>query len=211
MFGLAGIAAVAAMAFVGATSAMATSTVLCDEHVEAKCPAGHELASVHAVNTAGTVGILLNSTADVLCLNVLVQAASLGLAAPLQLHPSVFSITGCGTTSAHNNCTVTVENTAELPLPLFLLLRTALNVGTLSVDGGFTRVKCTIGGFIKIDCTYSGNELSFSAAGAGGTNGNGMLTASNSPASLVKGNGLCPETSSLDGLLEPLVATYILE
>jgi hypothetical protein len=209
MFGLAAIAAVAVMAFVGATSAMATSTVLCDEHVETKCPAGHELKSVHAVLTSGTVLTLLNTVANVLCLNVSVQAASLGLAAPLQLHPSSIVINGCGTTSAHTNCTVKVENTAELPLPLLLLLKNVLNGGILFVDGGFTHVKCTIAGFIKIDCTYSGNEVSFSAGGAGGTNGNGMFTTENAPVEPVV--GLCPVTSSLDGLLEPLVATYILE
>lgn len=76
----------------------------------------------------------------------------------------------------------------------------------LSALNGTTRVKCTIFGFIKIDCLYDGSGLEFEVEGGG----KGMLTAEESPASLKSGGGLCPETSSLDGLLEALEEIHII-
>ncbi|HEX6754134.1 MAG TPA: hypothetical protein VF093_11175, partial [Solirubrobacterales bacterium] len=129
MFGLAALAAVAAMAFVGATSASATTTQLCKVHdvsvppelteeqeeefleevagERLVCPEDEEVTSVHQVLAAGTVGELL-AVIDVLCLGFLVEATALGLGNPQQIHATSQTFTGCGTGSAHNNCTVTV-------------------------------------------------------------------------------------------------------
>jgi hypothetical protein len=215
MFGLAALAAVAAMAFVGASSASAT-TALCKVH-EVSCSEANQAVLIHAVLTSGTVGRLLNSTADILCLEVLVHATILPKANPLLIHILKFLAAKCGTDANHNNCTVE-SNASEALLWLVAILRTALNLGTATINEfeemqPTTRVKCTIFGFIKIDCTYDGTGLKFEIEGAGHTEkaGKGMLTANESPASLKEGSGLCPEEASLDGLLEPSENLYITE
>lgn len=204
MFGLAALAAVAAMAFVGASSASASNnTALCSAN-ENPCSEANQLKSLHMALTPSTVGKLLNSTANVLCLTVLANGTVLGLGtAPngQQIHVTEFNINGCGTDSGHNNCTVTATE-----LPLLDLLNEGGNVGVLSALSGKTNIKCTIFGFIKIDCTYDGSGLEFEVEG--GATG-GMLTAEKSPASLIAGGGLCPEESFLDGLLQALGAAYI--
>ncbi len=211
MFGLAGLVVVAAMAFVGATSASATTTQLCKVHKE-PCPAGSAVTSIHMVNV-GAVPVLLNSTADVLCLSVLAVGTPLELASPQIVDVTQFTFSNCGTNAAHNNCTVTA-----LELPKLSVLKTALNLGTLTAPTGAgegrTNVKCTILGFIKINCDYKGAGLSFGVEGAGhtATAGHGMLTSLKTSLPLsesLEGGGLCPSTSSIDALLEPLEDTYI--
>jgi hypothetical protein len=72
--GLAALAAMAAMSLTGATSASASSTQLCKVNTSLTCPEGEAATSVHMTLAEGTVGTLLAGLADVLCLNVLVEA-----------------------------------------------------------------------------------------------------------------------------------------
>jgi hypothetical protein len=202
MFGLTALAAVAAMAFIGASSASATSTQLCKVHTGTTCPAGSATTAVHLVNKAGTVGTLLNSLVNVLCLNVLGQGTPLGLAAPQQIHSTVLSFTNCGTSASHNECTVTTE-----ALPLFNLLYTALDEGTLTAEGGVARVKCTVFGFIKIDCKYGTVGLSFNVKGGNPA----VLKAENKAVQFIEGSALCPTESSLDGEVVSLEEVHILQ
>jgi hypothetical protein len=200
-FSLAIVAAVAVMAFVGASSAMATTTALCTVN-EASCAEANQVKSIHMVNVG--VGTLLNSTADVLCLNILSEAEVLGLGAPQTIHTKVLKFETCGTNAAHNNCEVTVET-----LPLLSLLKTGANIGTLTAESGLTKVKCTILGFIKIDCVYDLSGTGFASEG-GTASSNGLLKATKTPAKLAKENkGPCPTESTLDGTLEPLVKSFI--
>jgi hypothetical protein len=71
MFGLAALAAVAAMAFVGATPASATfDTQLCKVNEGLLCPAGQAQTHFHLVLVPGTVWKLLNPI-TILCLGAL--------------------------------------------------------------------------------------------------------------------------------------------
>jgi hypothetical protein len=196
MFGLAAFAAVAAMAFVGATSASAlTNTQLCSEHPALLCPAGKGVTSVHQVLAAGTVGELL-AAIDVLCLGYLVEATALGLGNPQSVHSLSQSFTGCGTGSGHNNCTVSVESGQQ---PLFDLLKTGLDQGVLTALSGQLRILCANLGF---DCLVDLTGAEFEADG-------GHLTANSTLVTLL-GGFICDDEAYLDALLETLGDVYVL-
>jgi hypothetical protein len=216
ILGLAAISALAAMAFLGASTASATNnTVLCLKGEKLICPEGEKLenALIHMVLSSepgefGGVGKLLSSLATVLCLNVLVSAETLTLAvAPekLLIHQHSFEPTGCGTNSTHTNCTITTEEQS-----LFLLLNENTEVGegeelkvvehaTAEAMGGITHVVCTeVGIFkVKIDCKYAANGIKFLIH-------EGHLTAKETPVKIIEGSFFCPEKSTVDGLLELL-------
>jgi hypothetical protein len=206
MLGLASLAALALTAFFGASSAQAMDTQLCKVHTSLTCPAGSEIKTVHAILTAGGpyggVAKILNSTVDILCLTFLYEGEVLGLGNPQLIHTTNLTLAGCGTSSSHNNCTVTAEE-----LPLFDLLKTGLDEGVLTSLNGKKRIKCTILGFVKINCVYDQTGLEYEATGGAA---GGMITAEESPASLEEGEGLCPAASSLDFLLQLLEETHIL-
>lgn len=205
--GLAAMAALAAMAFLGVQAASAeTSTVLCLEHTSLVCPEGQALENslIHAnlvEGPFGNEGKLLNNTVTVLCLGVLATLLTGELAEPPtkytlhtdgETHKVTYS--GCGTTSTHNNCEI-----EETEGSLLLLLKTGLDHGTLKGDGGKTHVHCLNVTIFKItlDCTYEGTGLEFLV-------GEQKLHADHSGVILVERGLFCPEESSLDGLLEVL-------
>ncbi|HEX5375497.1 MAG TPA: hypothetical protein VFW48_04995 [Solirubrobacterales bacterium] len=195
MFGLAALAAVAAMAFVGATSASATSTQLCTAHTGLACGAGNAVTSHHMVLASGTVGKLLGEAIDVLCLGILIEATPLGLGNPQSIHTTSFTFTGCGTGSAHNNCTVTTEEQ-----PLANLLKTGLEEGVLAFTNGRLRTQCPS---VGMDCVYDGEGMEFTVGGQ-------HLTAEESPAFELGGKFFCPNEGWIDGLFETLTDTYVL-
>ena len=199
MFGLAALAAVAAMAFIGASSASAkTTTQLCKVHTALTCPAGEGSTSVHLVNEG--IGTLLSDLVDVLCLTTLGNAEPLALAKPQIAHGSGLVFQNCGTTSTHSNCVITV-----LEQPLFNVLKTGLDKGTLIGQNGQTRVRCdNIFGFIDINCVYDATGLEFKAE-------NQKIVANETPVSVIEDSGLCPEESFLDGTVVPLVSAYLLQ
>jgi hypothetical protein len=196
MFGLATVAAVAAMAFVGATSASAGSTAICTAHTGLLCAAQNVATSGHYVLRAGTVGQLL-AAIDVLCLGVLVDATMLGLASPQMVHSLSLSFTGCGTGSGHNNCTVTTPAGQQ---PLFHLLKTGLDQGLLTALSGQKRLVCSN---IGLDCLYDAAGMEFEAAG-------GNIIANETPVEELGGKFFCPDEGLLDGELEGLTRAYIL-
>ncbi len=191
--GLAAIAAVTALAFAGTPSASAeTSTQLCKTHTGLTCPEGEGTASVHMSLAEGTVGKLLSSLVTVLCLGVLVEATPLDLGNPQEVHTVESKYTGCGTGSAHNNCTVTVEEE-----PLGSLLKTGLDEGSLELLSGRTRLQCSSP---SVDCKYD-------AAGTLFTVGAQHLTAEETPTKELGGKLICPNEGQLDGLLQTLHAS----
>jgi len=198
MFSLAALAAVAAMALVGATSASAaTPTQLCTTHTSlASCAAAS--TAVHQVLATGEVGKLLSSLVNVLCLNVLAESAPLALGNPQNVHTTASSYTGCGTSSTHNNCLVTVEEQ-----PLGTLLKTGLDEGSLTLSSGRVRLQCSN---LGIDCKYDNQTTLFEV---GATH----LTAFETPTIELGGKFFCPDEGKLDGLLETLAATpaFVLE
>lgn len=206
MFGLAAIAAVAAMAFVGATSASAEDTALCNVHQE-PCAEENQTETLHgkAIGDA----FLLNNVIDVLCLNVLGTFSVGDLDNPqlLTANKEDLVINGCGTDASHNNCTVTINQ-----VPTFLLLKTALNLGEVEGHGGSINVKCTVFFIVKLDCTYAA-ELGVLVPAEGALHtegaGHGRINLEEVPAKLTIGGTLCPTVSSLDALLEPSSHVWI--
>jgi hypothetical protein len=215
MFGLAALAAVAAMAFVGASSVMASeNTAFCSVHEE-PCAAAHLVSHIHM--EASDLK-LLNSTANILCSSSLalvdvLKDASTGTylaeaPTPLKAKVTELTWTNCKTEgNGTNNCTVT-----NITLPEFDALKTALNLGTAKALGPEVLVKCTILGFIKIHCVYGGAEVgTFGLEGAGhngGAAGHGMFTANALSVPFVSGTN-CPSTSNWDALYEPLTDLFI--
>ncbi|HEX6752161.1 MAG TPA: hypothetical protein VF093_01045 [Solirubrobacterales bacterium] len=194
MFGLAAMAAVAAMAL-SAISASAMSTEICDEHAGLICEReGGGNFTIHQVLAAGTVGELL-AIIDVLCLGFLVEATALGLGNPQQIHATSQTFSGCGTGSAHNNCTVTVQEQ-----PLSNLLKSGLDEGVLTATNGRTRLVCSN---IGLDCVYDLAGIEFNV-------GEGHLTANETATNELGGKFFCPDEGLLDALLETLGDAYVL-
>jgi hypothetical protein len=163
--------------------------------VDLECADGAESTSVHQVLATGTVGKLLNSLVTILCLGVLVEADPLALGSPQEVHTLSSAYTGCGSSSTHSNCTVTVEEE-----PLALLLKTGLDSGSLTVDSGRTRLQCSN---LGVDCKYDAAGTLFAVSA-------GHLTASKTTTTELGGKFFCPDKGELDGLLETLVPSYIL-
>ncbi|HEX6754138.1 MAG TPA: hypothetical protein VF093_11195 [Solirubrobacterales bacterium] len=195
MFGLAAVTAVAAMAFVGATSASAqTSTQICKVHTGLTCGAGNAVTSHHLVLASGTVGNIL-ANIDVLCLGILIESTPLGLGSPQAIHGLTQEYSGCGTGSAHNNCTVTVQEQ-----PLLDLLKVGLDQGVLTALSGRIRLQCAS---LGLDCVYDMEGMEFEV-------GEGHLTANEIPLGELGGKFFCPDEGFLDGLLEALTEVYTL-
>lgn len=189
IIGLASLA-VLAMAFAGTASASAeTSTQLCKVHKGLTCPVGEAVSSVHMTLAEGTVGILLSLVGKILCLGVLVESEPLALGKPQQIHTSNLTFSGCGYSSGHNNCTVTVEE-----YPLSNLLKVGLDEGLLTVTSGKARLQCAS---IGIDCKYDfeGTELWVNAQ---------HLSAEETPTTELGGKFFCPGEGYLHGLLKAL-------
>ena len=215
MLGFVAIAALAAMAFLGASSASATfNSVLCKklEHV---CEDPLENKTFHLTLTQeGTGGIWvvhgLSPLLNILCLSVLLLGEGLKLAtAPNQyeIHLSKLDLSNCGTNSTHTNCEV-----KSLVLPVLTdLLTEQLEDGTGSGKGrllflnGEKLVKCNIPLIGEIDCIYEGKGTALSIKNTGER---GMLTANATPIKKTAGSGFCSAESTItEGLLEPLASS----
>jgi hypothetical protein len=196
MFGLAAMAAVSAMAFVGATSASATNTQLCTAYTGLLCGAGNGATSVHTVLVPGTV-LLILGVIDVLCLGFLMEATPLGLGNPQSFHSLSQSFTGCGTSNTHNNCTVTIPAGQQ---PLLNLLKVGLDIGVLTGTSGQLRVVC---GNIGLDCLYDLAGTEFEVGG-------GELVANETIATELGGKFFCPDEAVKDAWLETLGDAYVL-
>ena len=206
LIGLAAVAAIAATAFIGASSASATSTVICTENVLV-CPAAKsiELKLVHFEALDGK--LLIGGGLFVLCEKALLSGEVLMLAAPLPIHLHSLTYTNCklGATG----CTVTATN-----LGLLHLLKTAPNLGELkdlANPTSFTTVHVVCGA--SIDCEYKGEGLTGHAKGHNDTTGElGRVTYNEAVVTKVAGGILCPATSKLDAVFIDLVDNlYIAE
>jgi len=192
MIGLAALTALAAMAFVGASSAMAESTTLCTAD-------GSGCGVTHVHETSVGKAKLLTSLGTTEC-NVLALGDVVGAALnnPLVLAVN-FSYSNCllGSTS----CTATEESApAEVKV---------LKEGheTTKVTGeGLVHLVCGS----SIDCSYNGVGLV--GIGKGpllSTQTNGEVTTNEATTNKETGGFLCPKTSKLDITTTPLAATYI--
>ena len=189
MFGLAALAALMAMAFVGVSSAMATgSTALCaSEQATCSSPVTH----VHEVSVGK--GVLKSSLPTIEC-NVLFlgDALNSGLGNPLVIHGQ-FTYTSC------NNFCKVKEETANATIEV---LKTASELASVTGEG-LVNVTCPF-----INCNYVGTGLE--------GHGLGPLTSSQANGSVVlteqyteKESGSCPEEAFLTLTTTPLSAPYI--
>jgi hypothetical protein len=143
-FGLAAMAAIVAMAFVGASSAMATSTVLCKAN-ELVCAVGNVYTGhVEALSTKAVIKGPVTAT----CEHSIVLGEALGLANPLVIHITLLDFSKCGI------CTVTVPDKTGL----IEALKTASGLATAKSSGFRIVASCT-----GITCEYE-----FFAEGAHG-------------------------------------------
>ncbi len=188
MLGLTALAALLAMAFVGASSAMAEETSLCMEP-KVGCEA---LQHVHETTLTGKKAVLKTSIVTVECDVLFLGDALSGAGAPLVIH-GTFTYTNCG------SCTATEENgPAEIKV---------LKEGheTASVTGeGLVHVECS-----GLNCRYNGVGLKGTAKGpelSTETNGEVSLTEQTTN----KESGLfCPSTSKLTITTTPLDKVYL--
>jgi hypothetical protein len=196
MFGLAVLAALMAMAFVGASSAMAETTTLCtSDPASLSRGGGCGVEHVHETTLSGAQATLLSSSLTVKC-DVLFLGDTLGegSGAPLIIHGS-FTYSNC-----NNSCTATEENgPAEIKV-----LKEGSELASVTGEG-LVHLVCS--GFIN--CRYNGTGLKGHGLGpltSSETNGSTTL----SEQSTAKESGtLCPSTAKLDITTTPLEPIYI--
>jgi hypothetical protein len=149
MFGLAVAAAITGMALMGASSAVAGDTVLCKVHTTAACAAGDQYPSGTHVEGVSSHAVLLAGF-TILCKNSVILGEALGLAKPLIGHVTKLTFEQC------SGGTVTVIDQTGL----LELLRTALNLGTITGNGFEVLVES-----FGIHCVYSGTARALHAEG----------------------------------------------
>jgi hypothetical protein len=199
MFGLAALAALMAMAFVGASSALATgSTALCEQE-ESIC--AEPITHLHEATLPGHKATILygsgfNVECDALFLG---DALNGGLGNPLIVHGN-FTFTNC-----EGGCTVTEENG---PIELRLLKEASeLAKVTSGTGGGAGLIHVVCGGFLN--CRYTGSGLVWHGLGSlTSSETNGEITISGQEPS--KESGIfCPSSPALDATLTPLEPIYV--
>jgi hypothetical protein len=200
MLGLAAMAALLAMAFVGASSAMAENTTLCTGD-------GSGCGITHVHETSVGKAILLSSETtecEALFLgdvtkNELEEPITLG--APLRIL-GTFAYTNC-----NGGCTAKEENgPTEIQV-----LKTGTELGTVTSGSGtwagLVNVTCTI---FKISCKYVGEGLKGHALGPlTSSQVNGSVTLSGQVTKEEGEKSLCPNEGKLDITTTPLEKVYI--
>ncbi len=199
MLGLAALAALTAMAFAGASSAMAEDTALCVLHHEIRegCTG---IEHVHEATLPGKKAVLKTSIltieCDVLFLGdgLINPETGLPSGSPLIVHGTL-TFTNCG------SCTLTEENgPAE-----FKVLKEGVETGSV-VGEYLVHSECS-----GLNCRYNGVGLKATAKGSlksTETNGEASLTKQH----LNKESGIfCPSTTELTITTTPLLPTDIVE
>jgi hypothetical protein len=210
MIGLAVLTALMAMAFVGATSAMAETTSLCTAD-QKPCAAANQISHVHETSVGKAK--LLTSFDTTEC-NVLFLGDTLGsylaenghvvwgslreLGSPLFVVGN-FTYTTC--TFGGSSCSATEEDgPSEVKV-----LKEGHETGS-AVGVGLVHLVCGS----SIDCSDNGTGLNGTAKGPLlSTEFNGEVTISGQATTKETGGFLSPKSASLDITTSPLTATYI--
>jgi RHS repeat-associated protein len=189
--GLVTLAALMAMAFLGASSAVA-ETALCEED-EAEC--AEPVTHVHEATLSGAKAKFLSSVLNIECdVLFLGDALGEGLGEPLVIE-GTFTYSNC-----NNSCTTTEENgPAEIEVS-----KTGHETAEVTGEG---LVHVTCGGFIN--CRYNHVGLSGTANGPLlSAQANGEVSIAGQ--TLNKESGvLCPSTTKLDITTTPLEQAFI--
>jgi hypothetical protein len=197
MIGLTALTALLAMAFVGATSAMAESTALCSVD-EDPCALANQLGSVHEVSVGKMKRLTSIGTTE--CDVLFSGTIATKLANPLVINGS-FTYTNCKL--GGSGCTLTEENGPAV----IKVLRESHETAKVTFE---VEVHVVCAGFI--DCTYNGENLIATAKGpllSAQVPDNGEASLSEQTLTKIAGGFLCPKTAKLDIVTSPLVATYI--
>jgi hypothetical protein len=195
MIGLAALTALMAMAFVGASSAMAETTALCKAD-ESPCAAGNLVTSVHEVSVGKEKYLTSFGTTE--C-NVLFSSTSVGALSAPQILFGSFTYTNC--TLGGSSCTFTEESgPAEIKV-----LKEGHETAKVTYEF-LIHQKCGP----SIDCSYNGVGLIGTAKGPLlSTQANGEVSLQEQALAKETGGFLCPKTAKLDITTTPLTATYI--
>lgn len=190
MFGFAALAAVMAMAFVGASSAMAGSTALCKVD-QSPCAAGNVITHVHEVTSAKAKLLsIITVECDVLFLG---DVSGASLANPLVIVGD-FTYTNCG------SCEVT-ETSAKSTIKV---LRTAAELAEVTGEG-----KVFVDCGAALECEYNGVGLKGHGLGALTAPPNGSVSLLNQVTTKTGGGFFCPKEAKLDITTSALTPTYI--
>ncbi len=208
MLGLVAIAAVAAMAFVGASLAMAESSLLCSKDTVLTPTAGEcqEPSTVHfiSVNGNGELAHIIRLTEvggtsiSIEC-DLLIQGTVLtGLVTngPVKIHVAA---AGLVYSNCLNGCTFTTEEGGVLEI-----LKDGVELFQVSGTGFKVKTVC-----FGIKCVYSIQGSLGHGLGPleEGTNGLGHVTYTEQ--AIQKISGVCPETMLLDALFKSLTPLYV--
>ena len=208
MLGLAAIAAMAAMAFVGAGSAMATgNTALCNTNTT---PCTSLTGPLHFVSVAEPELVTTTPNLTIKCLSGLGTGTAEGLSIasgkPAGVTVNELLWTGCYTVgSPTHNCTVTTEVKGLIDV----LKSAAANLGTATAL--LTKVKVVCGAIIS--CAYGGAETTgLKVEGAlhpaPGTNSKGLIEAPGISVPIAL-PGICPKTSVWTAKYESLAHIFV--
>jgi hypothetical protein len=207
MFGLAVIAAVAATALAGASSAMAENTSLCKEDVAlaAACPSGKLASHVHLETQKLSGGVLVPAKLKVLnpILNVECVGLFLGDVTNATLLGAPLTILG---NFSYSSCTAGCSMTEVSSDGVLNALREGgEELAKVTRTGILVLVNC---GLSILHCVYDGEGLVGDGLGALAAGHTGAVKF-NDAALHVKDGVLCPSEAKLDANFLPLEALYI--
>jgi hypothetical protein len=191
-FGLAVMAALLMMAFIGAGSATAEETALCSQD-QSPCQEGNLIEVAHLVGRVKFKTSILSPECDVLFYGKVMNRYFLGGARKL--------ISSIALTNCTKSCAIAVENGP----PEITMLREGHETATVNI-GILFHVEC--GAFI--DCFYIGEGLEATAKGPLlSTETNGELKLTEQALSEEEESVFCPEEAILTLSTTPLIKTYI--
>jgi hypothetical protein len=183
LIGLVCVTAIAALALVGPSSAMAETTALCSVE-ENPCKESNQIKEIEF--EADDI-VVLTSAMDYEC-DASFSATVSGLGAPQTL-----TVTEMQYTSCNQGCSRTVEE-----LGTFSVNRTGADLGYMTGIGFEVYVECES----SIDCTYAYTGMS-------GTIQGGHITFVEAPFEKISGL-LCPDEAYLDALFVASEPVYVM-
>lgn len=192
MFGLAAITMVAAMAFVGASSATAMPTQLCNNHDGALDECSSPTTSLHAVATNPLLEPSFGS--HVTCSSSLAQANVGKLASPQVVN--LTSLTWSGCVQSGEPCEVTTKK-----LGTGLVLKLSLTEAEVEFHNTEVLVECEASG---LHCVYGGLPVLDATPSSGG-----QKATLHANVSLTKVSGFfCPSSAVWNALYVSLADVY---
>jgi hypothetical protein len=207
MFGLAAVAAVAAMAFLGAGTATATnSTHLCKKPAQAdlKCPTGEAATEVHGI---ATEPLLDSSAVNVKCESSLAKATLGVLGSPQIALITDLTWTNCKTHGG-TNCTVTTL--LKGLLKILKLSSSDAHVTGVPADANHTGTTVLVECGVFIHCSYEATaSTTLLALPLTGSEVAILHAKTAVTASTTHDSFFCPKTSEWLALYASLTATDV--